>query len=209
MESISAAKMQELEAYAISKGATIPLLMENAGKKCAKLVQDAFGERNNILVFCGPGNNGGDGLVCARYLSPSNSLKICLVGEPNTPAAREVLLRTKKDGIEIISLSDAEPALAASGIIIDAMLGLGATLPLRGKIKDACRMINSAASSSGRKRVISIDVPTGMDSDTGETDEDALSPYATICMHAPKDGEIKAGKAKTGKLWVVDIGLGR
>jgi hydroxyethylthiazole kinase-like uncharacterized protein yjeF len=209
MESITAAKMQELEEYAISKGSTIPLLMENAGKKCAMLIHEAFGEGNNILVFCGPGNNGGDGLVCARYLNPSNSLKICLVGEPKTPAAMENLLRAKKDGIEIISLKDAESLPRAPGIIIDAMLGLGASLPLRGEVKEACRLINSAAASPGRQKVISIDVPTGMDSDTGETDEDALSPYATICMHAPKDGEIKAGKAKTGKLWVVDIGLGR
>lgn len=209
MEGISAAKMQELEDYAISKGSTIPLLMESAGKKCAMLIHEAFGEGNTILVFCGPGNNGGDGLVCARYLNPSNSLKICLVGEPKTPAAKETYLRAKKDGIEIISLEDVETPLGASGIIIDAMLGLGATLPLRGEIKEACRLINSAASSPGRKRIISIDVPTGMDSDTGETDEDALRPYATICMHAPKDGEIKAGKAKTGKLWIVDIGLGR
>ncbi len=188
--------MRQLEEMAFASGATVEELMEKAGKRCAELVESRLGTGKKILVFCGPGNNGGDGLVCARHLNERNDVSVILVKEPSTEVARKNLEKAKEAGVEIASSCD------KADIIIDALLGIGAKGALRGEIKGACRIINGMG---GFK--VSIDVPTGMDADTGECDEHAVKPDATICIHAPKAGEIKAGKEKTGMLWVVDIGL--
>jgi NAD(P)H-hydrate epimerase len=87
-------------------------------------------------------------------------------------------------------------------VVVDALLGIGAKLPLRGEIKEAAKLINSYNAYK-----VSIDVPTGMDADTGETDLDFVKPDATIALHAVKTGMEKAGKEKTGEIWVLDIGL--
>ncbi|MBN2121929.1 NAD(P)H-hydrate epimerase [Candidatus Micrarchaeota archaeon] len=229
MEGISVSRMRELDSKAVAAGTPVLELMERAGRECAKFIGGEFGEGKRILVFCGPGNNGGDGLVCARYLHKGNSVRICVVGEPKTPAAKGNLLRAKKAGVGIIAFGgDGEGAVAAgeakadwkaalkelgeelksADMVVDALLGVGAKLPLRGKMLDACRLINSSAGFAKPPKIVSIDVPTGMDADTGKTDYDAVAPDITICMHAPKIGELKAGERKTGRLVVADIGLG-
>jgi ADP-dependent NAD(P)H-hydrate dehydratase / NAD(P)H-hydrate epimerase len=106
-----------------------------------------------------------------------------------------------------VVLKELGEEIKSAEIVVDALLGVGAKLPLKGRILDACRAINSSSGFAEPPKIISIDVPTGMDADTGETDKDAVAPFATICMHAPKIGELHAGEGKTGKLIIADIGL--
>jgi len=192
--------MRALEEKAFAKGVTVAELMERAGRECARLIEAKRGTGNTILVVCGPGNNGGDGLVCARYLAEKNDVTIVMPLEPKTDAAKANFELAEAAGLRFASMSET-PALKPD-IVVDALLGIGAKPGLRGEILDACMLINSFDTFT-----ISIDIPTGMDADTGECDPDSVIPNATICIHAPKSGEIRAGATKTGLLWVADIGL--
>lgn len=201
MQAISVKKMRELEEKAFSRGTTVLELMEAAGKECARIIGEKLGKGKRIFFFCGPGNNGGDGLVCARYLSKNNKVIIVMPLDPKTDAAKRNfgILEKEKTGV-MARLRDAEKLQC--DIAVDALLGIGAKGALRGPIKNACRFINSLEAFK-----VSIDIPTGMDADSGSCDSGAVRPDATICIHAPKKGEINAGKEKTGELWVADIGL--
>lgn len=197
MESITVREMRELEEKAFARGTTVLELMERAGKECARLIESKLGTGKKILVFCGSGNNGGDGLVCARYLSKNNDVRLILSTEPKTEAAKENLGKAQEAGVETVD------SVGQADIIVDALLGIGTKGPLRGSIKEACEIINAADAYK-----ISIDIPTGMDAETGECDSDSVKPDATICIQAPKTGEINAGKEATGELWTAEIGLG-
>ncbi|MBU0591805.1 NAD(P)H-hydrate epimerase [Candidatus Micrarchaeota archaeon] len=201
-KAISVKKMRELEENAFANGTTVLELMERAGKACADMIKNKYSARNAI-VFCGPGNNGGDGLVCARYLVDFGfGVSVILPIEPKTDATKTNYERAKSAGVVFVKLDDLQDNENRFYIVIDALLGIGAKGKLRGEIKKSCQLINSM---SGFK--ISIDIPTGMNADTGECDPDYVEPDATIGIHAPKTGEIKAGKKKTGESWIVDIGL--
>ncbi len=200
MEEISLPRMRELEAKAVEHGETILSLMEKAGRECAHIIKLKFGHNKNVLVFCGPGNNGGDGIACGRHLSRHNNVSIVLAARPKTEAARVNLDMARNAGIEVIGLDEAWER--ECDIIIDALLGVGARGAIRGHIREACRIINAK-----KAHKVSIDAPTGLDLVTGECDPEAVKPDATICLHAPKSGQIHAGTEKTGKLWVADIGL--
>lgn len=187
---ISVEQMRKLEHEAFERGATVEELMERAGKACAEEIEKRLGTGIRIAVFIGPGNNGGDGLVAARYLNEKNDVVVVLVKEPKTDAAKLNYQRAREAGMEFGNVEDAV-------VIVDAMLGIGARNPLRGEIREACIMINGMA---GFK--VSIDVPTGVGAD-GDIDADAVRPNATICLHDCKEGCEKAG----GELWIADIGL--
>jgi hydroxyethylthiazole kinase-like uncharacterized protein yjeF len=200
INSITVAEMRALEKKAFEKGASALELMERAGKECARLIEEKRGTGKMILVFCGPGNNGGDGLVCSRYLAEKNDVTIVMPLEPKTKEAITNFELAKAAGLKFAWMSET-PSLKPD-IIVDALLGVGAKPGLRGAILDACMLINSFDTFT-----IAIDVPTGMDADSGECYPEAVIPNATICIHAPKTGEMKAGATKTGLLWVADVGL--
>lgn len=192
---ITVREMRELEEHAFENGATVDSLMERAGRACADEIGKRLGAGKKIVVFVGPGNNGGDGLVAARYLGKNNEVSLVIVKEPRTEAAKKNLERAKDAGLGCAPACDAD-------IIIDAMLGIGARGALRGEIKEACMEFNRI---KGFK--IAIDVPTGVDADSGESDDDAVRADATICLHECKQGCAKAGKNIRGELWTVGIGL--
>ena len=200
IKSVSVKEMRELEENAFASGITVLELMERAGRECAGLIESKRGTGNRILIFCGPGNNGGDGLVCARYLNEKNKVVVAIPIESKTDAAKTNYRRAEDAGIRIISLEEAGNMEA--DIVVDALLGIGTKGTLRGEMRDACVLINSVKAYK-----ISIDVPTGLDAEGGERNSDAVKPDATICIHAPKTGEVKAGKQVTGELWIADIGL--
>ena len=193
MEGITVQEMRDLEEKRFQEGLDIMVLMERVGKNCAEIIEERYGRGKWIVVFCGPGNNGGDGYVCARYLSGRNDVGIVMAAEPKTTPAKANYEKAKD--LIVDSVEDAD-------IIVDAMLGTGQTPPLRGRIKELCKKINRM---KGFK--VAIDVPSGKDADSGETDEDFVRCDATICLHAPKIGVLKAGNEKTGELWTIDIGI--
>ncbi|USH00380.1 NAD(P)H-hydrate dehydratase [Thermococcus argininiproducens] len=141
-------------------------LMENAGAGVARIIEEKFGKGLKVAIFCGTGNNGGDGFVIARHLSFENDVTVFLVGDEIKIKSEEakhnweilkkldfVKIKTLKDSTQIKGLD-----LAKFNVIVDALLGAGTKGELREPIKSAVEKINEY---SGKARIVSVDLPTG------------------------------------------------
>ncbi len=212
MNSISVCGMKELDRKTIEDfGVPSLCLMENAGRIAAEVVLSSLRERmkpeNNtteVSVFCGTGNNGGDGFVAARYLKRQGlRVEIYIVGEEsgikgdagiNFKAAKNV-------GIEIKEARDSSEL--RSDMMLDAIFGVGLKGEMKGRAKTVINMINENTAP-----VISVDVPSGLDADTGEVACVAVKAEKTVTMHCAKKGFfLGKGPEYTGEIVVADIGL--
>lgn len=165
-------------------------LMDNAGSGVARAVIDEFSPRR-ALVICGSGNNGGDGYVAARRLAEEGvGVALLPVREPSTDLARAAAGRLPSD-VERIALSDLDLEVGATDVVIDAMLGVGVSGPLREPYGDIVRLLNRSGVP-----VVSVDVPTGMGSD------EPLEPALVLTFH-----DIKEGMEDLPNVRVIDIGI--
>ena len=191
------------------------ILMESAGRAVAELardfVEDIEGDPIRIAVVAGPGNNGGDALVAARYLMQ-------LGFEPDIYMAAKLedcneLCRTQLEimeslGASISFLREQSPEFFRSGLrsaalIIDGLLGTGASGPLREAYRTWVNEINVAD-----RDVLAVDIPTGIDPSTGMVPGPAVTANATVTMAAPKVGMLLYPAASyVGELWVAHIGI--
>ncbi len=168
-------------------GLDTQILMENAGREVATEIEKRFGKRNNIAIFCGHGNNGGDGFVCARYLSKENRVSVYMIGSPENikegPALSKwnILKYLNIEKIEIKDSSDVERIRPDFDIYVDAIFGVGARRTLKHPYSDVINKINEI---NGIKVSIDIASPYFM-------------PNVVISLHTPKEGATK----------VVDIGI--
>ncbi|MCK4555457.1 MAG: NAD(P)H-hydrate epimerase [Candidatus Aenigmarchaeota archaeon] len=201
---ISVAKMQALEKEAGEKGITTLQLMENAGANCAKILDEENPLKNkNIIVFCGTGNNGGDGFCFARHAkSLGAEVSVFLVkksSEIRTDDAKRNFKIIKNYGLEIFEEKIPEHIFQKADIIVDALLGTGAKGAPKEPYKSAIDKINSSDAFT-----MSIDVPSGVDADTGERLGVAVKPNLTICLH-----DIKTGLKEDvcGKMRIAPLGL--
>jgi NAD(P)H-hydrate epimerase len=207
MKTVSVKEMQELDREAIeNKGIPSLVLMENAGKAVSEI---ALAELKNIenkrtAVFCGTGNNGGDGFVAARHLfNKGIDVDVYLIGQrQNLKNDSEINAEAlDKIGAEIHEIS--APVPVNHGLVIDAIFGIG----LKGEIKEPARSIISDLNNK-KALVISVDVPSGLDADTGEILGTAVKAGLTIAIQFPKQGFYKnSGPGYTGKIIPVDIGI--
>jgi NAD(P)H-hydrate epimerase len=207
VKSVSVVEMQELDRKTIEDiGIPSIALMENAGRCVAESVIDMLGglSGKRIAVFCGTGNNGGDGFVAARYLKNHGiSVDVYIAGEKsrikNDPLANLKILEKLGVGIkEISSAKDIE-----ADLVIDAIFGIG----LKGEIKEPVRSI--IADLNKRKRpLLSVDVPSGLNADNGEALGEAIKATRTVTMQFPKKGfYLNKGPEYTGEVIVADIGI--
>ncbi len=191
------------------------VLMENAGRAvadAAKELLDGDVYAKNIVIFAGKGNNGGDGLVAARWLSAEGArVKIFLAAPAAdyTGTAGMQLKICDKSGLAIYLLSEetdwnvAEITAAHADLLIDALLGTGFKGELGGSYKRACRLMNSV-----RAEVLAVDVPSGAEADTGLADEDAVQAAATVTMELPKPGlYLYPGAELAGRVIIAPIGM--
>jgi len=175
MKVVTSQEMRQIDQRSIHDlGIPGVVLMENAGRAVAKVIEEIFVSPKNksIVILCGPGNNGGDGLVVARYLHGRQArIRLFLVGKKdNIRGEAETNLRIALNlGLvvkEIISPDDLNSLaneLKNSDLVVDALLGTGASGPLRGMIKETVSLINRCSSKK-----LSIDIPTGVNANTGE-----------------------------------------
>ena len=206
--SISTGEMRALELNSEYFGLTRLQLMENAGFAVASEVAERFPEGSRVTVFCGLGGNGGDGFVAARHLLTMGfRVKVILAGRHGEIKSEEALqnwkaLRSLKASVEILEISDSSriPTID-SDIVIDALLGIGVKGALRPPILQMVEKINSCGG-----RVVAVDVPTGIDSDTGEVLGDAVKADLTVTFHKPKKGLLKA-REYAGEIVVKGIGI--
>jgi NAD(P)H-hydrate epimerase len=183
-------------------------LMENAGRSAADEITSRFGKGSSIVIYGGTGRNGGDGMVVARHLA-GRGFKVIfrLVGQQENmsdPSARHnwLALKAMSSTVRIEEFQDSSMlAESESDIIVDALLGTGVKGKLRQPILRAVEAINS---SRGFK--VAVDVPTGINSDTGEVLGEAVRANLTVTLHAMKRGFAKA-KEFCGEIKVVDIGI--
>jgi hydroxyethylthiazole kinase-like uncharacterized protein yjeF len=180
-------------------------LMERAGAGVTRTVEQLAPD-GRVAVVCGKGNNGGDGFVAARMLRDSGrDVDVVLAADLEAIAgdARVNLERLPGDGP--LPLQDGREAIARSSAIVDALLGTGFSGTASGAVADAIALINGS-----RAPVVGVDVPSGVDASTGEVRGDAVRAEVTVTFHAAKPGLwIRPGKAYTGEVRVVDIGIPR
>ncbi len=205
---ISSREMRALEVNAEYFGVSLLQLMELAGRNVAQEVITRFPKGKQVAVFCGLGGNGGDGFVAARHLLAAGfEVSVFLVGKGrdiNHEAALNnfMILRSLQGKIPVIEVTDsaAIPAIAAD-VVIDALLGTGTKGKLKAPISQVVDAINA---TKGFK--LAVDVPTGIDSDTGDVLGTAVRADLTVTFHKAKKGLEKA-KRYTGEVVVGDIGL--
>jgi hydroxyethylthiazole kinase-like uncharacterized protein yjeF len=205
---ITSREMRALEVNAQYFGVSLLQLMENAGRGVAQETITRFQKNKKVVVFCGLGGNGGDGFVAARHLLAEEfDVTVVLVGRGRdinheAALANWGILQSLQGKVSLIEVTDSSliPEVNA-GIVIDALLGTGTKGKLKQPIAKAVDYINSLI---GFK--IAVDVPTGIDSDTGEVLGSAVKADLTITFHKVKPGLEKA-KKYMGELEMVDIGL--
>ena len=205
---ISSSEMRALETNAEYYGISLLQLMENAGRSVAQETISRFPKKKKIVIFCGLGGNGGDGFVASRHLLAAGySVIVILVGrgrDINHEAALKnyLILQSLQDKVLPIEVTDSSdiPKVNAN-VVIDALLGTGT----KGKLKPPTSQVVDYVNSLNAFK-LAVDVPTGIDSDTGEVLGTAVKADLTVTFHKTKKGLEKARKY-VGELVVKDIGL--
>ncbi len=197
---LDAAQMRAIDAWAIGEGGVPSLeLMERAGAGLAEEAERMAPE-GSIATFVGKGNNGGDGLVAARLLrADGREVDVLLAADPGEFAGDARSNLERLPGPPPLALASGVPA--ATVLVIDALLGTGATGAPRGEIAEAIAM-------SAVAPVLAVDVPSGVDASTGEVAGVAVRAQTTVTFHAAKPGLwIEPGRDRAGRVHVLDIGI--
>jgi len=210
---ITVKQMMQIEENGHQMGFSRKFMMENAGAAVAKRLVEKFGDvkSKNVLVFAGLGNNGGDGLVIARHLAGYGaSVTVFLLGEPDNIRSEECswnwnLLEKMKSvksltGVKLEHFYDNFDELEFD-IIIDGILGTGISGEIREPQASAITFINK---SNAYK--LAVDVPSGVDPDTGNKNSPHVTADMTVTFHRMKVGMPKA-KDVCGEIFVEKIGI--
>lgn len=193
---IAPMEMRILDRNAQHSGVSVRDLMEAAGKAVADVARSEFAvSGKKVLVVCGTGNNGGDGLVAARYLAQDARVTVLLARSPDQFSTTEALTNFQRlRDVQILAgLDRSEEAIAQADLVIDALLGIGAEGPLREPFASLVAQLNA----SGRP-ILSLDVPSGFG--TGLI----VRPTVTAALHDAKEG---MKPENSGRIRVVDIGI--
>lgn len=213
---VTAAEMAGVDRAAIETfGITILQMMEHAGSHLAEVVRHELGgdlRGRSVVVVAGPGNNGGGGLAAARHLANRGARVRVILATPArqvTEAGRHQLATLLAMGIECCvmtyDLSDDEldAAMAAADIVVDAILGYSLHGAARGEAARLIGFVNRAG-----RPTLSVDLPSGMNPDTGRVEGVAVTAAATLTLALPKAGLLtSAGRERSGRLYLADLGL--
>ena len=207
-------QVRRLDELAVSKY-HIPslLLMENAGRSAAAIIDRDFGPAASAFIVCGPGNNGGDGLVIARHLHNAGwnvQILLTAIADRFTPDAATNLAIVRISPIVLTEALDAASQATAlanmpsDGILIDALLGTGFSGTLRLETAELIERMNATR----RRAIVAIDVPSGLDCDNGRPCPVAVRADLTITFVAPKTGLLdRVAFPWVGRLTIADIGV--
>ena len=212
MEVLTAVEMKEADRRAIEEiGIPGPVLMENAARGCFEVIHRVVGSEPEptMLVLCGGGNNGGDGLAIARHAAIHGYYVTCLLLASEDKLSDDAALQLRilrSFDVEILEVSPDEPDFSSlppsCSVIVDAMLGTGAKGELRSPYGEATAFANMV---DGLK--VAVDIPTGLDADTGECPGEGFAADLTVTMAALKPGLLlRDGPELTGEILVADIG---
>lgn len=212
---VTVAQMVALEQASERHGVSTDMLMENAGLAVAAVAREALGSvaGARIVVLVGPGNNGGDGLVTARHLQRWGA-EVTAYVVTRRPSPDPKMELAQVYGVSILwsaddpGLKKLEQLLAGSRLAIDAVLGTGRARPLEGIVKEVVSRLGACRAEPHRPLLLALDLPTGLNADTGEVDPACPMVDLTVTLGFPKVGLLTfPGAARVGQLRVVDIGL--
>ncbi len=193
------------------------VLMENAGRSCAELAMEKLGDRSasRVCIFCGTGNNGGDGYVIARHLHNAGyGVRVVICGD------REKIRGDARINLDVLTaldatLDDLDPGQAGAGeritslargadLVVDALFGTG----LHGTLREDYRVLVDAINAL-ETPVLAVDIPSGLDCDTGEPLGTAIRADWTVTFVAVKQGFAASPGARqyTGEVRVASIGV--
>lgn len=208
MKVVSGDQMRSIERRVFTEyGLSSQLVMEIAGRQVAVIARRLLPDgRGPVVVMCGKGNNGGDGLVAARWLRHAGIEVQAVVWaslDDLTVEASTALHAAQMAGVPILLPAQAREALQEAALIIDAILGTGVKGPARGSAAEAIKLINQAD-----RPVLAVDMPSGITTDTGRADGPAVEADWTVTFGLPKLGLFQfPGADLAGKVTVADIGL--
>lgn len=212
---LSRSEVRGIDASARELGLPTLVLMENAGRGAAQWLRErAAGGRGRVIVLCGPGNNGGDGGVVARHLdawgfavqvvwfAPADQIRGDAAVQHDVLAHAGIDQQTWPGAGEPEQL---ESLFAAADWLVDGLLGTGLTRPVAGLLLAVIEAANRS-----RKAILALDLPSGLDADSGQPLGAAIRASATATFVAPKIGFSAPGAAAyTGEVVVVEIGVPR
>jgi ADP-dependent NAD(P)H-hydrate dehydratase / NAD(P)H-hydrate epimerase len=213
---LSPERMKRYDEYAINTwGIPSAVLMENAGRATYRLIKDAYlHDRKHLAIFCGKGNNGGDGFVIGRYaLRNGYKLTLFLLGTPSdlkgdallnynlfTSLGGKVIALSGDDGINKVT-----DAMDSADVVVDAIFGTGLTKAVKGVEKTVIETINGSG-----KTIIAVDIPSGIDGLSGMPLGAAVRAHHTFTFGCVKTGLLLyPGAAHCGKVTLIDISLPR
>ena len=195
-ELLTPAEMARADALALQRGFAVEVLMEAAGRAVARAIQTRF-RPCRVLVLAGPGNNGGDGYVAARYLEQAGWPVAVAPMAPPSPGSAAAAAAARWRGL-IVPFSEHE--IARAGLIVDALFGAGLTRPLTPKVIHLLQAV--------RAPLVAVDVPSGLDGATGQVLGFAPQAALTISFFRLKPGHLLLpGRTLCGETLLAGIGL--
>ncbi|MGH7687569.1 MAG: NAD(P)H-hydrate epimerase [Candidatus Dormibacteria bacterium] len=207
---LSASDVATLDRAAVMGGVSVVQLMELAGFQVARCAWQMLSHKpDTVAAIVGKGNNGGDALVAARHLATWDCTVTALLLTPRAqldPVVRAHADSAESSGARVYEAqSGLSDALGGADLVLDGILGTGLRSAPRDAAADAIRELNES-----RRRVLAIDVPSGLDATTGEAFDPCVRATATCTLAAVKAGlwEPRA-VAAVGAVWVADIGMPR
>jgi NAD(P)H-hydrate epimerase len=213
---VTAAEMRALDRATIDDiGIPAFTLMETAGRAVASVAVELLGDDTpggvHIAVVCGPGNNGGDGFVAARVLRDAGLEAVVYLGADRKAvkgdAAAHLAVLERAGGVVLAidtpqSLEQVADDISHAGLVIDALFGVGLTRPVEGHFADIIDLMN------GARTKLAVDIPSGLDADTGTILGTCVEADATVTMAALKAGLVSSpGFQFCGAITVADIGV--
>jgi NAD(P)H-hydrate epimerase len=207
MKHVTREEMREIDRLAIERhGIPVETLMENAGRAVAEVVAERISPSCPVVAVCGKGNNGGDGFVAARLLAERGFEVEVLATEreydPGTATGANWARALETEGVEFVGRLKQRPM----AVIVDALFGTGLTRPVAGRERDLIRELN--ALDPRWFPIVAVDIPSGLDANTGRPLGLAVKASATVTMGLPKAGfKAPAAADYLGELIVADIGF--
>ena len=174
-------------------------LMAQAGEACAKQIIKIY-KKNRFIVVCGPGNNGGDGLILSSCLSEhGKDVELYCLGKNSYRG--DSLKAYKKNKLKKKPLEELN--VRQDAVIVDALFGIGLNKKIECLFKDCIDKINNS-----KLKVIAVDIPSGIYGDNGKIMGDAVRADVTLALHAKKLGhKMYPGSKLSGKIKIIDIGI--
>ncbi|MFQ5946696.1 MAG: NAD(P)H-hydrate epimerase, partial [Anaerolineae bacterium] len=214
MKLVTTTQMREIEEEADAGGYSYDKMMDRAGRAVADAIQSRLRVQDlPILILVGPGNNGGDGLVAARHLhraGASISLYLWNRKTAKDPNFKEIqdrnipIVQHSKDK----SLKELKRLLKDSRIVVDALLGTGASRPIGPPLSEILSAVAARREGTRPPHLVALDVPSGLNGDDGSLDPAAVAADLTVTLALPKWGlYLFPGAAATGEVVVGDIGI--